>query len=452
LLIVPIHRKLSAKYFPVITAILILLNMVVFFGLQTGDGQRYAEAARYYVSSGLYEYEVPAYDAYRRSEAIDPETEYQLAFMQESPEFAMQWIEQDAAFLKAIETGQVELDLPKEDWQQKRRSLKEKMDDLFISRYQLSFSDSHWWQWLSHQFLHGSFGHLFGNMLFLALIGLLVEPALPAVGYLLSYLLAGVVAGTASWLLNQNGVSGLVGASGAIAGVMGMYAVLFGMRKVRFFYWVFVFFNYTKGPALLLLPAWLGWELFQLIFLDTRIAYEAHAAGLVSGALIAWSWRKHNRVDLEFLDEDKIEDERDSRLDEALDDLKNLRLGRAKMAFSQLIEELPDGFELKQNYFRACCLEARQRPQDLHLAAKDLLTYAVSQRLPDNKIVAWFDDYRKASEGKVKLSPQLMVGLSRSLILQGQREMAEKFVNQLAKQQAWYQEVDALKALMLRQP
>jgi hypothetical protein len=57
---------------------------------------------------------------------------------------------------------------------------------------------------------------------------------------------------------------------------------------VRFFYWLFVVFDYVRAPALLLLPLWLGWELLQMLLNEgSRVAYSAHAGGIVSGALLA---------------------------------------------------------------------------------------------------------------------------------------------------------------------
>ncbi len=69
---------------------------------------------------------------------------------------------------------------------------------------------------------------------------------------------------------------------------MGAFCVVWGRRRVRFFLLVFfVVFNYARGPVILLLPVWLGWELYSLASSDNgSVAFDAHAGGLVSGALL----------------------------------------------------------------------------------------------------------------------------------------------------------------------
>ncbi|AOS04683.1 rhomboid family intramembrane serine protease [Xanthomonas oryzae pv. oryzae] len=136
-------------------------------------------------------------------------------------------------------------------------------------------------------FLHGSFDHLLGNMLFLLALGTLLEGAIGSGWFLLLYLLGGFGASLASLWWRWGEPGGGLGASGAIAALMGAFCVVWGRRRVRFFYWFFVVFNYARGPVILLLPVWLGWELYSLASSDNgSVAFDAHAGGLVSGALL----------------------------------------------------------------------------------------------------------------------------------------------------------------------
>ncbi len=74
-----------------------------------------------------------------------------------------------------------------------------------------------------------------------------------------------------------------LGASGAVSALMGMYAVLYRLRRVRFFYQLFFYFNYVTAPALLLLPAWIANELLQHWLSGRGVAYMAHLGGLLTG-------------------------------------------------------------------------------------------------------------------------------------------------------------------------
>jgi hypothetical protein len=147
-----------------------------------------------------------------------------------------------------------------------------------------------------------------------------------------------------------------LGASGAIAGLMGAYCVLWGRRKVRFFYWFFVVFDYVRAPAIWLLPAWLGWELFQMVvFSDAGVGFEAHAGGLVSGAALAFALKHvgggldRSRLDLAE-DIDAARPER--QLDEALQYLGRMELDGAEARLGPLLGAHPDWLPARVAHYR----------------------------------------------------------------------------------------------------
>jgi hypothetical protein len=134
-------------------------------------------------------------------------------------------------------------------------------------------------------FLHGSFGHLAGNMLFLWGVGLPLHHRLGGARFLSAYAATGLAAG-AAYLLFTPGHP-VVGASGAISGLMGLFGALWPRRRMRIVYWI------GKGGLLRPRAYWaLGaWILLQIIFarLDDgtdSIAYSAHLGGFAAGALL----------------------------------------------------------------------------------------------------------------------------------------------------------------------
>ncbi len=142
-------------------------------------------------------------------------------------------------------------------------------------------------------FLHAGFLHLFGNMLFLWIYGDNVEDRLGRLGYLFWYLAAGVVATLFHTLFALGSSMPLIGASGAISGVLGFYFVWFPRNRVRVFLFLFPFFM-----DVVLLPARLVLGLFIVVdnllpFLaahgvDIGVAHGAHIGGFVAGLLVAW--------------------------------------------------------------------------------------------------------------------------------------------------------------------
>jgi membrane associated rhomboid family serine protease len=153
-------------------------------------------------------------------------------------------------------------------------------------------SIAHWsrrpWTLLTCTFLHGSIMHLIGNMLFLIIFGRAVNGWLGNLTYTLLYLALGVVASVGNIVFSGSHFCGLVGASGAIAGVMGLSASVFPKYRVKFFYWFRFRMGTFQTPAFWALLLWFAWDLVQAVFFSVAgesggVAFMAHVAGFVGG-------------------------------------------------------------------------------------------------------------------------------------------------------------------------
>lgn len=138
---------------------------------------------------------------------------------------------------------------------------------------------------LTSMFLHAGLFHIFFNMLYLWIFGNNVEEAFGRLGFLALYVASGVAATAAFVFLNPDSTTPLVGASGAIAGVLGAYAVLFPNHRVL----SLIFFVFLPVPSLLFLGVWF---LSQFGVADPSVAWEAHVAGFVFGLAIAGVLRR----------------------------------------------------------------------------------------------------------------------------------------------------------------
>lgn len=143
----------------------------------------------------------------------------------------------------------------------------------------------------THMFMHGGWGHLFGNMLFLLLFGIPMERHWGALRLLPLYLLSGLSAAGFYILTHSESDTGLVGASGAIAGLMGIYCASYGFRRIEFFYTLGFLFGSFRAPAFAVFPLWVGWELLQKLLFDTNVAYMAHVGGLLGGLALTLLFR-----------------------------------------------------------------------------------------------------------------------------------------------------------------
>ena len=140
-------------------------------------------------------------------------------------------------------------------------------------------------------FLHGGIAHILGNMWFLWIFGDNVESTLGHVKYALFYLLCGVAAALCQVLMNPGSEIPMVGASGAIAGVLGLYMIRFPRARVHVFIFILIFFTTIRVPANIVLGFWFFNQLTNgmgTLGLDTTggVAWFAHIGGFIAGIIL----------------------------------------------------------------------------------------------------------------------------------------------------------------------
>lgn len=154
-----------------------------------------------------------------------------------------------------------------------------------------------WLTLFTAQFLHGGLLHLGGNMLYLWVFGDNIEETLGRIRYVIFYLLCGALASLAQWFFSsQSGVPSL-GASGAIAGIMGAYVLRFYDREILTLLPIFIIWTTIRVPAIFFIGFWFVQQAFYgVASLNTSasigmesggVAYWAHAGGFVFGAILA---------------------------------------------------------------------------------------------------------------------------------------------------------------------
>jgi membrane associated rhomboid family serine protease len=142
-------------------------------------------------------------------------------------------------------------------------------------------------------FLHGSLLHIGGNLLFLWVLGNNVEDAFGKIGFTIFYLVGGIVAALTHILLDVDSTVPVVGASGAIAAVMGAYAVLYPGARVKTLVFLLLIFV-VDLPAVALLGFWFVLQFFTDP--NEGVAWAAHVGGFVFGVLVALAYRSIRHV------------------------------------------------------------------------------------------------------------------------------------------------------------
>jgi rhomboid family protein len=160
-------------------------------------------------------------------------------------------------------------------------------------------SGHHWITILTAMFMHASWSHIIGNMIFLWAFSPEIEDAMGRGRYLVFYLAGGLVAMLAQVLANPHSTVPNLGASGAIAAVMGAFLVTYPRDRIRTVLFIFVFFRVTFIPAALLIGLWFVTQLFSAGQVAQAqaggVAYLAHIGGFIFGTATARLFERSNR-------------------------------------------------------------------------------------------------------------------------------------------------------------
>jgi len=438
MLFIPLEKNIDWKKPPFITIFLIVINFIFYFGFQLSDDDNYAEAFNYYFSSGLIDIETLYYADYLKNK----ENKFSLVAKKEEKE-ALSSKEKESLFFKMRNDGEFLLQLEsdkiiqKEDknfekWKPLSKIFYEKLNNTTsyaygIKNYKVTLETI-----VSHMFLHANFEHLFWNMVFLFIFGFSVEAILGWKTYISTYLLAGIGSAVFDILLEPSNALPGIGASGAISGLTGMYTVLFGMRKIRFFYFVFVYFDTVKAPAIIILPLWLGYEFYNYFYIPSNINNLAHAGGLICGAIIAYASKKlHKEINIEYMDENNNKEAFNTLYSEAQKLISELKLDKAKIILLRLYKEQPDNIEMLLQLYSL----AKFNPDsdDYHRWSKTIFEIKEESKYENEIVVETFNEYLITAKPSPKLNVSNMTKLVKRFLKFGYLQEAEKIVLILIK-------------------
>lgn len=183
--------------------------------------------------------------------------------------------------------------------------------DLFIYQYGLvpafiNWNDtSTWWPFATSIFMHGGFMHIISNMWYLAIFGDNVEDKLGHFGFLGFYLIAGFLASMSQYLIEPTSTIPIIGASGAIAGVLGYYFIRFPHATVKTLIVWFYRVSVSNISAKVLLGFWGISQLFNTVgaianVADGGVAWVAHLGGFVFGIVVAYVMQIKNKDTFDF--------------------------------------------------------------------------------------------------------------------------------------------------------
>lgn len=443
---IPLANKPTWRSPPWMTVLLIVVNMLIYWGWQAPEDRRVEINAAHYERSGLAPIEIPLYLDHLQRQARTPEQKRHIDLMRQAwkqgqvaPLYEHMWAQQ--AFRQALLAGEVMAkDDPRHaDWQGRRALFTPLEPQPFSWRWAMNFGrpvTAHPETWLTATFLHADVGHLMGNMVFLFLFGFTLEMALGPGLYLLLYLLCGMGASVVS-LLSHGGTPGLgLGASGAISGLMAMYVVMYRLQRINFFYMLFFYFNHAKWPAVVMLPVYMAHEALQQWLSPGGVDYMAHLGGLACGAVLMGGLLTVKKLEAPAnlmatpSEPSEVEEAKDKawRLTDALD------YAAASQAWGRVARLAPRDGEVWSSWFAV----AQHFPasDEFHAAAKGLLTQPAADPAARRALHSHYHTYLKLARPGMRLSAGTLVHL----------------VDVFVKLQAWDDAQHLARALARRDP
>jgi membrane associated rhomboid family serine protease len=397
-MLIPIkHENMEARRWPVVTLALITINVLVFLFTMTSMDDEAPQLGE--VKSHIL---ILA--------ALHPELKMQLesqrlvdGFKESHPD---QWKQVQNPYRDVINAYDAKIKLVEDP-----SKLQDEMDSLneqFKSLSKTSIAEQYAFvpaqptaiSYLTANFLHGGWMHLIGNMWFLWLAGFVLEDVWGRWLYSAFYLIAGAAALQFYAWSNQGSITPTLGASGAVAALMGAFLVRFPKMKIEMA-WLFLFKLYRfKAAAYWLLPLWLFGEIFygSLFGSSSGVAHWAHVGGFLFGALAALAIQ-HSGIEQKANKaiEDKLAWSNDAELERASGMMEHGQLSEALILLTNYVTAKPNSLDawnlLRQIHTRQKrikeYLEATAQTCALHLRA--------------HQVEAAFQDYAEFIDGGGKM-------------------------------------------------
>jgi membrane associated rhomboid family serine protease len=431
MLIIPMTGKISWRNPPYITILLILVNCLVYFGIQSGDDQKYQTAGEYYLESGLAEIETTQYLEYLKATNRAGELSLPVGKKLDDPMVLVtirHKMMDDRAFMRKLNSDEIiTANNPLyAKWKELHWKYEQMLAEIISYRYGYKPADGDLLTAFTYMFLHGSASHLIGNMIFLWLVGCTLELAGRRPVYAVIYLLTGMIAAVVYGLVYQGSTIPLVGASGAISGIIGAYTALYGLRKVKIFFSLGFYFSTARVSAIFLLPLWIANELYQLFFGGvSNVAYVGHIGGLVSGGALGLVWAKMLGGVREEVSTDDRADKIASLMEAGLQRLAELDLQGARTLVSQALEMEPDNRTALTHLFNIDKLDPQS--DAFHATAARLLLRLQREHDAEEALYNTFQEYRRIAKSprlSTDLWSRLSLSFSRSSHLEDSAKIA----------------------------
>lgn len=447
--VLPTFENAKLKRVPWATIIIIVCCSWVFFVLQHNENNQFKDLIMKYGQNGYFDYEVQIFNHFQESQPEEdriylkdsehvgdlPEQREGDAYVEWMNYHISVWnyINGDLKYQQALKNNTLKLPvtIDPNQWLELRDSYLYELNKIVSIKYAFKTAWPTLLTAFTSTFIHGDLYHLLGNMVFLFIVGTILEAAIGSWLFLVTYLVCGIGCSYLTIPFQGPSTIGSIGASGAISAVMGTYSVLLGRTMVPAFVSFGFYFTNMRVPALSLILFWMGKEiLYEILYPDSRVNYMAHLSGFIIGGGfgIVFKFFKGNEAKKLFeVKEETTEKNIDSLIARSVECLRNLEPEEARKCLNSALWIRKDDLTALQQLF---IVELQiGEDQSLKRTAIKLLGLQLNDPALQEKALSNYTEYiNKCQE---PLTDQLLVDLARVAVKQKNLELAKSLFKQI---------------------
>lgn len=451
MIIIPTEKSFDWKHAPIALFTIVLLNIFFFFSYQMDDQKKITEALIDYQRFEFFQHEWTLYQEYlKASDQLDMLEDSQFMYEEGEVEVLSVSMLMDFEFYEYLRDHSERFfqvakmnEFKAREWSIERRAIHNKMKQVSSIAHGLIPKEIGIFDVISHQFLHGDIMHLVGNMFFLVVCGFAVEAAIGSLKFTGFYLLSGIVGGLSHCFIDLQSTVPLIGASGAISGVMAMYLAIFRLKKIEFFYWIFAFVGYFKAPALLILPVYIGMELFNYFaYPDSNVAFMAHAGGFVAGAAAIAITLKiqplSTALNQEYVEQDTSIDPAKEKLAKIYSSIDSYSFSTALNLLNQYLEEEKNTFDLQFLKYTLCKLTGNDQ------LTQSLIELFSNKRYTEEQLHKLSLLWREYADVREELDDDHAMNIALNMVSHNMLELAEGIFSKIYRQNKTHTQLGVL--------
>lgn len=433
----PANKPFSWQDPPVVSIFLFLSFFACYFAWQGNDDVRELTAVNYYLYSPLPDIETPLYLEHLKltsPNTVDTVSEQLKNLSEQDAEqsklAALRMMSVDGRFQQKLRNRNyvAENTVHYQRWLYSRLEYEKLLG--YVVKYQFAYKpampDS--LTLFTHIFIHDNVIHLFLNAIMLVIFGLSLEILIGRFLFFSLFICSGVISAYVLSYIDSTAYYWNVGASGALAGLVGAYVVIFFREKIRFFYTLGIYFGYVTAPAIVLLPIWFVFEFVEYSLFSGSTSNLSHIGGMsfgvVAGFLIKNLVTKkqtsvHTSFDRQF----------EHQYQQALTHIAHLEFTQAHRLLLDLAKNYPDNKYVLRQLFN---LEKVHPDKDtFHAYAHAIFNLDARDAETQQILYQTYNDYRAYAKPQPQFTTEQLVKLSRLFANTKHLDAAEKILDYL---------------------